>query len=335
MKRAVTYSGNTFSPLLNTINLAGIPNFDIRKLFAIVDVTASVIVYAAGAPGLGYSLIAGTTLTLEGPLVNCAATDSLMIIYDDSDQATSAAVQNVAVAYNGQLVSASNSLPVAVDAQASGLAQDTSVQSTNTALGTIGSAAPSLPGSSSGIMGLLRWLGSLLPNANSLLQVSLPGDTIAQAAFTRPGNTTAYSAGTLVANSISSGSVAPMIFTVTRSNGLACRLKRVRLQKSTATLTNAQFVLRLYTVSPGCANGDGGVWLTNQSLGYVAEIPVTITSAFSDGSVGFGAPAVGTDVMFQPGSSQVTIYGLLSAAAAYTPGNAEIFTATLEVTNDE
>jgi len=158
--RFVTYS-LVFTPSANQINLSGIPNFNVAKLSLIIDVTAGVILYAAGSPGLGFSAISGTLLTLQAPMGACQATDAILVRYDDGDQAGAAAYVQLAV--NGAVANSGNPIPVALDNQTLGLAEDSSVQTVITNIGTIGGASPpSLPGGSTGVMGLLRWLGSLL-----------------------------------------------------------------------------------------------------------------------------------------------------------------------------
>jgi hypothetical protein len=332
MKRAVTYT-YTFTPTANTLNLSGIPSFSIVKLYAVIDLTADSIIYAAGTPGYGYSVLSGTTLTLQAPMANCQATDTLMILYDDADQALASEI--VRIAFGTSLVTSGNPLPVAVDAQASGLAQDTSLQSILTAVGAIGSTPPTLPGSSSGIMGILRWLGGLLPQFGGRLATTPPPTVIATASFTRPANTTAYSSGNLVANSVTAGSVVPMSWSVVRSNALLGHVTRARLQKSGTSTTNASFTLYLFTATPATiTNGDGGAFSVSGSQSYIGKIAITVTDVFTDGATGIGVPAIGSDQKFQCGGSSTQLYGLLVASAAYTPASAEVFQVTLEVGND-
>lgn len=332
MKRAVTYT-YVFTPTANTLNLSGIPSFNIAKLYAVIDLTANVIIYAAGTPGYGYSVLSSTTLTLQASMANCQSTDTLMILYDDADQATAAEI--VQIAFGASLVTAMNALPVAVDAQASGLAQDTSLQSILSQVGAIGSSPPTLPGSSSGVMGLLRWVGSLLPQANSRLAVAEPGTTIVSSSFTRPANTTAYSSGQLVANSVSAGAVTPLAWTVVRATALNAHITRARLQKSGTSTTNASFTLYLFTASPSTiTNGDGGAFSVSGSAAYVGKIAITVADVFTDGASGAGSSSVGSDIKFQCGAGSTQLFGFLVASAAYTPSSAEAFSITLEVGND-
>jgi hypothetical protein len=148
--------------------------------------------------------------------------------------------------------------------------------------------------------------------------------------FTRPADTTAYTSGDLVANSTTAGSVVPLSWNVGK-NTIAIR--RIRVKKSTTSTTNASFRLHLYTASPTCANGDNGAWSTTFS-GYVGSLDVTVDKAFSDASGGYGAPNTGVEVSIPDTygtTGFTTLYGLLEARAAYSPGSAEVFTVDLEI----
>ncbi len=155
------------------------------------------------------------------------------------------------------------------------------------------------------------------------------------ASFTRPANTTAYAAGQLVANSTAAGSVVPLAVPVYGQSGfITFRLTRVRLLKSGTTSTNANFTVHLYTQSPTVANGDGGAFSTNQAATWIGAVNISSMQAFTDGCAGIGSFAAGSEAFIKAtnvtGQSQQFIYALLQAQAAYTPGNGEVFTLTLE-----
>jgi hypothetical protein len=71
----------TFNASAKTVN-TGIGSFDIRKLYAIINTTASKIIYATGTTGLGYTTINGSTVTLVFDTTIMSNTDVLQIIYD-------------------------------------------------------------------------------------------------------------------------------------------------------------------------------------------------------------------------------------------------------------
>jgi hypothetical protein len=148
--------------------------------------------------------------------------------------------------------------------------------------------------------------------------------------FTRPADTTAYAIGDLVANNTTAGSVTPISLTIGRGasgNAATGMIRRARLRKSGTSITAAQFRLHLYRASPTVSNGDNGAWLTGSVGDYVGHIDFTCDKVFTNGASGNGIPALGSEINF---ASQ-TYYGLIEARAAYTPGNAEVFTVELEV----
>lgn len=148
------------------------------------------------------------------------------------------------------------------------------------------------------------------------------------ATFTRPSDTTAYTSGDLVANSVTAGSVVPMTF-VTAGKGFD--LDRVNLLHSSATPTNASFRLHLYKDSPTIANGDNGAWSTTAS-GWIGSVDITATApTFTDTGRGSGVNLINSNyapLSFCPDKDGI-IYGLLEARAAYTPASAEVFTVSV------
>jgi hypothetical protein len=183
----------------------------------------------------------------------------------------------------------------------------------------------------SGSLGAL----ALATAANPIPTSTNPFATVS-ANFTRPADTTAYASGDLVANSTVAGSVTPMSFaTAARYSTGSGQLLGVRLKKSTNTTTNASFRLHLYAASPTCTNGDNGVWLTSQSS-YIGSIDLDASGSngrvFSDPAAEVVAgPAVILPVIYT--ATATTIYGLIESRAAYSPGNAEVFTVELLVSN--
>jgi hypothetical protein len=126
------------------------------------------------------------------------------------------------------------------------------------------------------------------------------------------------------------GSVVPMTFDVGRATDLTVAVRRVRVKKTSTSVTNASFRLHLYQTSPTVTNGDNGAWLSIMA-GYLGNVDVTVDKAFSDGAGGVGSPASGVEINAQVGKGTTTIFGLLEARAAYTPGNAEVITVELEL----
>ncbi len=158
---------------------------------------------------------------------------------------------------------------------------------------------------------------------------------IVAANFRRPGNTTPYDIGQLIANDTSAPNVQPMVFTAARVKGGIGRIERARLFKTVANTTNATFRAHFYAEPPTPQSGDGGAWLTASS-GYIGSIDFDMQSAdartFSDGNILIAAPSA--SIMFAADPSSQHIYALLEARNPYTPGSGEEFTLTLELTTN-
>lgn len=155
------------------------------------------------------------------------------------------------------------------------------------------------------------------------------GAVLVGTTLTRPADTIPYAAGDLIANSTTAGSVAPIQFAnAARTPAGVLRIERVRLQKSTTSLTNAAFRVHFYSATVTPANGDNGAWSTPRAS-YIGAIDVTMDRALSDGAQGSGVPLVGPAITCRPNAG-TTLFALLESRAAYTPGNAEQFVVTLE-----
>lgn len=159
MKRAVEYS-YTFTPSNNLLDLSDIPNFSIKRLFAILDIDARSVIYAVGQEGYGFTSLADGVLTLQASMSGATPQDRLFIVYDDGDQP--GAAEFIQLVQNSEAVSPTNRLPVEIDTQNAGLSLDATVAAAVTALGTVGSGPPTLPGLSTGVIGFLRLIASLI-----------------------------------------------------------------------------------------------------------------------------------------------------------------------------
>lgn len=143
------------------------------------------------------------------------------------------------------------------------------------------------------------------------------------ATFTRPNDTTAYTANDLVANSTTANLVVPMQFQIPTPG---VRLNRAILTLNSSTNTNAKFRVHMYGSSPTAANGDNGAWSTTAST-YLGDFDIDCTvRAFTDTTTGIAfVDSTATPINFNSG----IIYVLLEATAAYTPTANEVFTLRL------
>ena len=157
--------------------------------------------------------------------------------------------------------------------------------------------------------------------------------------FTRPANTTAYTAQ----DSVSDSATVPTIRTfIERQNphkttndiGLApggsYMVKSVKLTKSTNATTNASFDVYLYT-SGVTANNDNA----EHGISYANKIyrigKTNLTLAVSGTTQSDCAEKTETDVNHTFVAMDTTIYARLVATAAYTPGSAEKFYCEVEL----
>lgn len=159
--------------------------------------------------------------------------------------------------------------------------------------------------------------------------------------FTRPSDTTAYTANDLVANSTTAGSVTALAFNAELSGGRGL-IVGGRLSKSGTTVTLAKFDLHLFHRSPTVTNGDNGAFAIDTGRYYIGKIAFDLTSgaeigtAYATGIVQLTAPGLVFDSQSQGLAASTyqapqVVYGLLVATAGYTPTSAEVFEAAIMV----
>ncbi len=160
---------------------------------------------------------------------------------------------------------------------------------------------------------------------------------VVAAGFTRPANTTAYAVGTLVANSTTAASVTALTLACARKAGGTGLIRRARLSSSSPAAVNANFRVHLFKTAPTPTVGDGGAFAGNVNgvaAIHLGMLDVTLDRAFSDGAKGIGTPSIGSEIVFDAGAGSASLYALVEARSAYTPGAGEVFTLALEVLRD-
>jgi hypothetical protein len=98
MKQLLTFQP-TMNPAAGTLDFSTVPNFDINKLYAVINITQNQPIYVPGAPGLGYSAISGDgkILTLQWTISSYGTGDLLNVYYDVPDgQITNAFLAQIA-----------------------------------------------------------------------------------------------------------------------------------------------------------------------------------------------------------------------------------------------
>jgi len=150
------------------------------------------------------------------------------------------------------------------------------------------------------------------------------------ASFNRPADTSAYTAGDLIANSVTAVSVTRLQFMVARVEAGSFMIRRAKIRTTDTGALNAAIRLHLFTAQQSPVNGDNGAFSCNGAASYIGAFDVTMDRAFTDGVVGFDVPAKGSDIVVKLSSGQF-IYGLLESRSGFTPASASTFTVTLEV----
>jgi hypothetical protein len=155
------------------------------------------------------------------------------------------------------------------------------------------------------------------------------------AQFTRPANTTAYSAGDLVANDSTAANVVPMSFTTTdlADTSMLGTSVRVRINDTGPGTAAATFELWLFHVDPTgqVANGDNGAFSLTSHSGLIGRFVGTfiLTGA---GSMAVLTPAEGqTFRVLNPISGTTTVMGLVKTLTAFTPSaNSTVYQFAIE-----
>ena len=145
------------------------------------------------------------------------------------------------------------------------------------------------------------------------------------ATFTRPADTTAYTANDAMSDSTSAPTVLEFNFNGQQITG-AARIKSVTLIKSAPGVTNADFTLMLYDMTIA-ALADNAAFDTSDAeaatcVGFVkfanadAEVS-TLNAVWSEKNV---------DLAFHCANDSTTLYAAMVARGAWTPTSAEVFT---------
>lgn len=190
-----------------------------------------------------------------------------------------------------------------------------------TFVGALTETAPATDTASSGLNGRLQRIAqritSLIGQTTNLIKVA------GKQSFTRPGDTTAYAIGDLVANSTTAGSVAALAFTgaTISGNGGTGRIAGLILRWSAgaACTLRAHFLKTNHAVT----NGDNGAFVLTSldDDNYIGSTDIVLDGG-SGGLQGHGQCSIAYEL-----ASGDTIYALIEARSAFSPGNAAVLTA--------
>lgn len=138
--------------------------------------------------------------------------------------------------------------------------------------------------------------------------------------ITRPADVTAYTAGDLVANSTTAGSVTAFTWDA-KGNIAESKLQSAIVRKSAASVTNASFRLWVFDADKAVTNGDNGAIAPTNMNNFLG----TLSGSASFGGTAGAVCPMGVDTQGAIWPANGKLYGLLEVTGAYTPASAETF----------
>lgn len=152
--------------------------------------------------------------------------------------------------------------------------------------------------------------------------------------FTRPADSTTYADNDLISNSTTSGSVAPLSWSI--PSNAPSEIAVIRLSLDHPSRANATFRLHLlHTIPTFASTGDNTIVSSSVATGQaylIAAYEGTLTTLTADGASGLLVPVDGIVRPFRKNPTAnvtTTLYGFLEAKAAYAPKNGGTIEATL------
>lgn len=154
--------------------------------------------------------------------------------------------------------------------------------------------------------------------------------------LTMPATTTAFTAGQLIANSATAGSVVNPSFAIATSAGGAI-ISRLRLSTndSTSTAWGTQTVrVDLWTTTPTWTNGNLGTWSpATQTGAHLAAYTCTMSAEYGDGAFSECAPTVGNYTTVKLASGTSVFWSLDAITGSGVTGVSKVWTLTAELLN--
>lgn len=158
--------------------------------------------------------------------------------------------------------------------------------------------------------------------------------------LTLPAATTAYTAGQLIANSATAGSVVVPSFAIANTAGGAI-IPRLRLSTNDATATGwgAQTIqVDLWSVAPTFTNGDRAAWLpatgsASHLAAYTCTMAGTTAAVWGDGIAGECSVSPGNATTIKLASGTSVFWTLDAISGSGVTGVSKVFTLTAELLN--
>lgn len=175
---------------------------------------------------------------------------------------------------------------------------------------------------------------------NALAAIHGAPVTSSTSTLTLPAATTAYTAGQLIANSATAGSVVVPSFAIANTAGGAI-IPRLRLSTNDATATGwgAQTIqVDLWSVAPTFTNGDRAAWLpatgsASHLAAYTCTMAGTTAAVWGDGIAGECSVSPGNATTIKLASGTSVFWTLDAISGSGVTGVSKVFTLTAELLN--
>jgi hypothetical protein len=149
--------------------------------------------------------------------------------------------------------------------------------------------------------------------------------------------TTAYTAGQLIANNSTAGSVVVPSFAYSNIIGSAAIIPRLRLSTNdtTSTAWGGQTIqVDLWSAAPTFSNGDRGTWSpATGAASHLGSFSCTMSAEYGDGAYAECAPAVGNFALPKLPGAALVYWTLDAISGSGATGASKVFTLTAEVLN--
>jgi hypothetical protein len=164
----------------------------------------------------------------------------------------------------------------------------------------------------------------------------LQGATLPSSTLTLTSATTAYTAGQLIANSATAGSVVVPSFSIANSGGYAAVGRfEISTNDATSTAWGGQTIsLDLWDAAPTFTNGDRAAFLPATGVGHhIALFTCVMNPEYGDGAYASCYPNVGSFVILHPSSGTAIYWSLTAQTGSGVTGASEVWTVKAELLN--
>jgi hypothetical protein len=181
--------------------------------------------------------------------------------------------------------------------------------------------------------------GDVTDTTNHAIKVTAPASPLVTnptSTLTLTSTTTAYTAGQLIANNATAGSITVPSFAIANSAGGAM-IPRLRLSTNDATSTawgGKSIQVDLWTAAPTFSTGDRTTFTpATGTASHLGSYSCTMSAEYGDGAYAECAPNVGSFVLPKLGSGTAIYWTLIAVTGSGVTGASKVWTVTAELEN--